>query len=84
MLSCTGERLLHGACHRKGHVVRGPSSAALYLSAASNVYSTDLAGRPMDDIVYTTPVDSAGARSLIRCALSVCSNHTCTASASLQ
>ena len=65
---------LHGACHSKGHMVRGPVDGgvdALYFGPASNIFARDLAGKPMEDITYDKPIDAAGALLLITCALTV-------------
>ena len=85
--SCRNIRLLRGACHWTGHVVRGPadgSVSALYFVAASDAFANDLDGRPMANITYKTPADSAGALRITRCALQVSRSVTLIAPASLQ
>ena len=69
--SCTGRRLSRGACHRKGRVARGPedgSMPGLHWGAASNVFAkTNLEVKPVADIIFKEPINSADALRLIRC-----------------
>ena len=63
--------------------MREPSSSALCFAAASEVLSTNLGG-PMDNIMYKTPIDSAGVLRLIGCALPTSNDPTFIAAASMQ